>query len=792
MAISCNPLRQNFKRYIVDTFFDKFNNLSEDNWFLSIGRPIPWPGGITSGEDGDVPEAGDTETTETDFWQNIIAHKKLLKEDVSLVIPKYDWISGKVYTAYRNDIDLYSDVEFVEFYAVVDEERVYKCIDNNYNSVSTVPPTHTDTVIRKLSDGYRWKFLFSIPESKRKFITNTTYNALNEIERIGYIPIEYVDFLKLNDDRILQWQAQQAAVKGTIDFVELKSNYKPFIITTNCLRSVDAYNTVASDVAVGATSFVISSTLLFGQNEYYKDMVLTIDSGSGEGQRRIINSFTLTGAGSGTVVIDYPLTSELSSIDTRFSILPQIKILGDGVGNNNTVNPNFDRADVTVVFGDAITSGGTGTNVLKQTYVDSFEIVNSGKNYTYADLQVVKGLTFVGLGQGSDLNDIGTIVISPFNGHGSNAPKELGSAAIMVVTNFDQSENGNLTIKNEYRQFGILKNPLLNKPTSKLRLIKPGLTGSFAVGGTAVQGITGVDGLTNYNQAIGSISYWAAGVSGFTGSSELTVSGVSGSFLQNGIVYSSGVSFGIQDVTQCTLAGTEARKLLKIKVASLRGNFSIAGTDFRKGLWVSSVGNPNDKIKNTRFTGSIYNWEPSTTSLNTGYLYVEHPNGIPLISEGLVETNYYGIPTTSLTGAAKVVEMEEVVESGKSLYDQTTTLLLSCDSNSPFSTNSFSLDQEVFAITGGETKTSAKVIEWSPLTDTSGALKVFDVRGYEFLTNTGITFDFGGQKSTANIVSVSHSGDLKYKSGELEYIQNTTAISRSYDQKEEIKVLFQF
>jgi hypothetical protein len=791
MPISCDPLRQNLKRYVVDTFFDKFNNLSEDTWFLSIGRPTPWPGGATSTEDGEVPVGDDTEQNETEFWQNVISHKKITKDNVSLVVPKYDWISGKVYTPYRNNIDLYSDSEFVEFYVVVDEERVYKCIDNNYNAKSVIPPTHTDTVIRKLSDGYRWKFLYTIAESKRKFITSTTYNSLNEIERVGYIPIEYVDFLKLNDERILQWQTQQAATKGTIDYINLKSNYKPFLITTNTLRSVDATNSVSNDVAIGATSFTIASSLLFGQNDYYKDMILTIDGGNGQGQRRLISSFTLTGSGSATVVVDHPLTVGLSAANTTFSILPNIKILGDGEGLNPTLNPNINRADTTISFGSSLT--GSSSNVLNQTYVDSFEMINTGKNYTYASIQVVKGLTFVGLSGGGDINDIAEIVVSPFNGHGSDAPSELGSAGLMIVTDFDQSERGALTVKNDYRQFGILKNPLLNKKTSRLRLIKPGATGSFTVGATsyAVQGITGVDGLTSYNRARGTIEYWSPGVSGYTGSAELVVSGVSGSFLQNGVVYATGVSFGIQDVIDNEIAGTESRRMLKLKVASLVGNFAIDGSDFKTGLWVSSVGNPVAKVKNTRFTGSVYRWEPSPTSLSTGYLYVEYPAGRPLISEGIVQTDYYLRPTSSLTGTAKVIEIEEIVEEGKTLYDQTTKLQVSCDVSTPFDSNSFVLDNLVEGISGATSTATGKVLEWAPTSEILGVLTVFDVRGSGFVEGSGITFNYGQSPARATISSIIKIGDLKYKSGELEYIQNMTAISRSSDQREEIKVLFQ-
>ena len=779
MAISCDTFRQNFKRHIVDTLFDQFNNLSTNNWFVSIGQPLPWPGATTglATDEGETPLGEDTEFTETNFWQNVIAHKRVTNSDISMVIPKYDWISNKVYIPYRNNIDLFSDTEIVEFYVVVDDERVYKCIDNNYGAKSTVPPTHTDSTIRKLSDNYRWKFMFSIPESKRKFITTTSYSALNEIERLGHIPVDYVKFLKLNDDRVLQWQTQQAATKGAIDFTELNQNYQPFLISTNCLLSTQSSNTISAAVSVGATTFNISSTELYNQNNYYKDMVLMIDSGAGEGQRRIIKSYTTLGSGSGTVVVD-PLSVALVAATSKFSIVPNIFVDGDGSSRNNALNPTTKTADITPIFGSSVSGSAN------QTYIDSFEMVDTGKNYTYAQLKVIKGLTFSNLYSGN-IADIGTPIISPYNGHGSNAVAELGAAKLMVVVEYNQTENGILTVNNDFRQFGILKNPLLKTKIKKLRLVSPSTENAYIIGNSIVCGTGGSVGS-------GKISYWSPGVVGYTGSAELVVTGLSGNFPPKHKVSSVGVTGEILDSETIETAGSEARKLLKLKISSLIGNFSDTGTEFRKGLWVSSVGNPEQQVKNTRFTASIYRWEPSPESQTIGYLYLENPNGRPLLSEGLIQCDFYMRPTASLTGTGMVVDIDEIIEETKDLYDQTLSLKLQTTEGTPFVSSTFSPDTTVQIVSGATSQGFGKVLDWEYISGIEGNLTLFSTQNSGFTVGSGLTFAYDTtQIGSSTISAINHIEDLQYKTGELEYIQNTNAISRNIDQREEIKILFE-
>lgn len=59
------------------------------------------------------------------------------------------------------------------FYVMTDEYNVYKCLDNNNNSASTMKPTGTQVEPIKTLDGYIWKYMYNVPIALRnKFLTS--------------------------------------------------------------------------------------------------------------------------------------------------------------------------------------------------------------------------------------------------------------------------------------------------------------------------------------------------------------------------------------------------------------------------------------------------------------------------------------------------------------------------------------------------------------------------------------------------------------------------------------------
>jgi hypothetical protein len=103
-----------------------------------------------------------------------------------------------------------------------------------------------------------------------------------------------------------------------------------------------------------------------------------------------------------------------------------------------------------------ITIEGDGTNATATAVIDTasgkitkITITNPGQNYTYANVIVT------GNGYGANVRS----VISPFGGHGKNAPNELFAQTLMFYSNVSTDLNQGVSVNNDYRQLGIIKNP---------------------------------------------------------------------------------------------------------------------------------------------------------------------------------------------------------------------------------------------------------------------------------------------------------------------------------------------
>lgn len=804
----CDPFKQNLKRHIATDLISDFSAVSGDRWFVGIGRVSEWSSPTGSSQDIVPPSSVDSDQDDTQYWRNLLAAKRITRDDVSLVVPRYDWSSGEVYTPYRNDIDLFNDISPSKFYVLVDEERVYKCIDNFYGAASTVPPTHTDSQVRTLSDGYRWKFIFQIPESKRKFLTKTFLaegTSVGAISRQGYMPVEFVDFLRLNDDRSLQYAVQQSAINGEIVFTEFKQQYRSFVVSDNtCLLNDPATPNLHQGISITGASggtagdtFIGYSTSLVGASGHYVDRILSIDTGNLIGSRRTITAYEYNPSNSqGTfrVVPPFPANQVLSN--TFFTVVPKVEIDGDGRNGSDPSNPALGHADISVKFGDSVTgvTACSGAAGIGRRFVSSFEMVDTGRDYTYATVSSVAGLTFYGIT--GDIADIALPVISPPNGHGSNPVVELGAAALMVVTDFDQDEDGYISTKNEFRQFGIIKNPRLYAPIIDMFLSNGGVTGSFATGGTATQGFTGSDGSTGFENAAGRIVGWMQGWSatGQTayGSSNLRVTGISGSFEMGGVIESNGLSFGIVALETLARAGAESREVTAVEIVS-QDPITLAPTDYRRGQHVQGIGNIAANVSPSRATGRVYSYTISAGSLNRGTLYLEDVKGAFNEGERIVACDYFLRPLGSLTSSHKVGSFTDTIVGGQSVYRTTTRIAIDAGTAGGLFTSASFPEDSVISFSTGGTSGVGTVVEWSV---TSGATATAEI----LLSGVNGTFIVGGTASyeyedstfTASIVTIDHLPDLRYRSGEVSYIQNIRPIPRGDDQREEIKVVITF
>ena len=130
--------------------------------------------------------------------RDILTTKKIKPSDVSYVIRRIDWEPDTVYDMYDDAIESSTGVgyapapsgatklEDADFYVLSSQYNVYKCIWNNGAAASTVMPTGTTHQIFSTSDGYKWKFMYSLPISLRTKFLSTAYMPVTTALKAPY------------------------------------------------------------------------------------------------------------------------------------------------------------------------------------------------------------------------------------------------------------------------------------------------------------------------------------------------------------------------------------------------------------------------------------------------------------------------------------------------------------------------------------------------------------------------------------------------------------------------------
>jgi hypothetical protein len=144
----------------------------------------------------------------------LLAVKKISSSDISFVVPRRNWTSGTVYDYYRHDYGNRitgttttqtsnsgaTTLFDATFYVRTADNRVYKCLDNNGGATVSDEPTSTSTSVVETSDGYKWKFMYTLTAAQQSSFLST-------------------DFMAVATDSTVQ----SAAVNGSIDVVKIKT-----------------------------------------------------------------------------------------------------------------------------------------------------------------------------------------------------------------------------------------------------------------------------------------------------------------------------------------------------------------------------------------------------------------------------------------------------------------------------------------------------------------------------------------------------------------------------------------
>lgn len=150
-------------------FFASLSGGTPDKYYLTLGKTTPWTNEPTAPTPDDSIEERDYQ-----YWADMFGAKRMFPEDVSLVIPRFDWTTGTIYDQYRSDDpQLFQKQFFVTTNVGDGTYNVYLCLNNYNNAVSTVEPTGTSTSRFQTADKYIWKFMYKVSSVQAaKFLTN--------------------------------------------------------------------------------------------------------------------------------------------------------------------------------------------------------------------------------------------------------------------------------------------------------------------------------------------------------------------------------------------------------------------------------------------------------------------------------------------------------------------------------------------------------------------------------------------------------------------------------------------
>jgi hypothetical protein len=393
-------------RHAMNAEEDSRNIKKSTILYCVLGRVKLWP-----------DEPTPAQHTESDAHLRYMMHrefvggKKIENSGCSHITNRHDWTTGTVYSMYR---DTDKNVFDRAIWVMTDEYNVYKCLYNNKGATSTIKPSGFSILPFTTSDGYTWKYIYSVSLGDAdKFLTTS------------HMPVKTISTGDGSTESDRQLAVQNAAVNGAIEVVE----------TVNV---GSGYNYVANGVveAGGRDTLKLSAA---GANppspidNFYNGESVYILSGTGAGQLRRVTDY----AGATKTLTVNTAFSTTCNTDSRVIISPTVTLIGDGQGAKA-----YSRVD---------TSIGSISNV---------SIISVGTNYTRASAIISSNAVH---GSGATAN----AVISPIGGHGSDPIRELGGDKLMLTVKFDKDDgvsangNGYIPSNTSIRTISILKDPVL-------------------------------------------------------------------------------------------------------------------------------------------------------------------------------------------------------------------------------------------------------------------------------------------------------------------------------------------
>jgi len=458
-------------------------SISNNSYYAFLGLSNPTPGSVGFGR----TDNWDTSTTNNpvDNFQYLSHYrdtslfgKKITSENARRVIKKVDWFLNNPYDMYRHDyrqgnespvsktVRLYD----ANYFVITSEFKVYICIDNGSSGInpivtgSTIEPTHTDVEPPVAgSDGYRWKYLFSISPSDVIKFDSTEYIT---------VPNNWLTTTN-SDIQIIREGGDSDINNNQIKSVYIENGGTGYSNGTASIVGDGSGATVS--IAVDSSGTITSVTVTNGGKGYTYGIVdLSTNSGSGSKLIPIIppskghgyNIYEELGTDRVLMYARFDDSTKDFPIDTKFAQVGIIKNPETFAGAGTTFTGNTFSSlyavglttSRTVVIGEKITQSTSGA----KGYVASFD----------KDTKVLKYYQDRSLCFGNKVDQ--TASASTSNIIAFDSTNDIAFAQSSGSSSIDTTLNGSvITANSKQINLGVsftngLANPEINKKTGTI------------------------------------------------------------------------------------------------------------------------------------------------------------------------------------------------------------------------------------------------------------------------------------------------------------------------------------
>lgn len=349
-------------------------------------------------------ETLDTEASLLDNIHSIIFGKKISNTDVIPVADNIVWTTNTIYDRYDNTVDLSNS----EYYVVTDPSEpgapyhVFKCIDNANGEPSTEKPDQVQAASFSKSDGYTWRYLYSV--------SSANYTKFGTTD---YIPL----------------YSNSTIVSGSYSYMGVE-----VVPIVNAGAGYDSYHDGIVRAKPNTTLLQIENEASGIANFYQNNAIYLTNNNDPSAQLLTISSYVSNSSGNWITLTESANLTAITPGITNYKISPRVlfETDGDETPKAYTIISETSNAIANVV------------------------IIDTGYGITRANASIVTSIV-------SPVSREANVycIVPPPGGHGSHPEAELKAKGMSVSISFSGTESNTIPTNISYNTIGLLKKPYI-------------------------------------------------------------------------------------------------------------------------------------------------------------------------------------------------------------------------------------------------------------------------------------------------------------------------------------------